>query len=375
MGHGTRWSWTSATFYVVIALTLGGCAAELGPCKVRCGTGAAVCPATMTCGTDDYCHDEGETAQCNLVPGDDAGLGDGAMIDLRGTDIVLPDGSQPAVVLGFSMETSGVTSSLLAVWASSATDVYIAGDKGVILHGDGTGSFTPQTNPVASTDRINGLWGSSKSDIYAVTSTGVIVHSIGDGTWQKQATSTTTVLKSVWGASATDVYVAGYDGTMLHSTGDGVWHPQTYGGLDNLRFVAGMSASQVFAGGFGTKVRRSTGNGVWTEQSASSFSAEGGWGDPSGIWIVGSQSLILRSPGNDVWTTEAASGTGSGILNGVWGQGASSVYAVGGFIYHTTGDGNWQALTGALPSTLRAIGGAGSEAYAVGDAGIVFHGK
>jgi hypothetical protein len=78
--------------------------------------------------------------------------------------------------------------------------------------------------------RLNDLWGSSADNIFAVGQRGTILHFDGS-TWQLMQSGTDAILDSVWGMSPRDVFVAGsttpfdgptryYAATMLRYNGD-----------------------------------------------------------------------------------------------------------------------------------------------------------
>ena len=63
--------------------------------------------------------------------------------------------------------------SLNAIWGSSAQDVFVVGDSGVVLHDNGK-EWKIMTSPAKVT--LNGLWGSSSRDVFAVGAGGTVLH-------------------------------------------------------------------------------------------------------------------------------------------------------------------------------------------------------
>src|SRR5215471_8242835 len=63
--------------------------------------------------------------------------------------------------------------SLFAVWGSEASDVWMVGEAGTILHWDGS-AWTSASS--GTTNILRGVWGSGESDVWAVGDLGTIVH-------------------------------------------------------------------------------------------------------------------------------------------------------------------------------------------------------
>ncbi len=102
-----------------------------------------------------------------------------------------------------------------------------------------------------TTNGLNGVWGNSRSDVFAVGQRGTILHYDGSA-WSAMASGTTSRLNGVWGSSSSDVFAVGGAGTILHYNGS-FWSAMTSGTTDNLWGVRGSSSSDVFAvGGYGT---------------------------------------------------------------------------------------------------------------------------
>jgi hypothetical protein len=100
--------------------------------------------------------------------------------------------------------------------------VYIVGDNSLVLHsGSGPTGFTPQTATAPSgKPAYRAIWGSSASDIYVVGEGGVIMHSTGGGNWSPQTSGVSTDLYAVWGTGS-HVYAAGAGGVIVHSQNSG----------------------------------------------------------------------------------------------------------------------------------------------------------
>ena len=65
---------------------------------------------------------------------------------------------------------------LIAVWGSSATDVWAVGSGGTILRNDGSGW---KLVPSGTTETLYVAWGTGPGDVWVVGSTGTILHGPG----------------------------------------------------------------------------------------------------------------------------------------------------------------------------------------------------
>jgi photosystem II stability/assembly factor-like uncharacterized protein len=181
-------------------------------------------------------------------------------------------------------------------WASSPTDIYIAGYNAYISHSTGDGTWTTQTS--LQTDRFLSMWGSGPTDIYAVGDTGSIFHSTGNGVWTQQMSGSTEQLIEVTGDGPTNIYAVGYNGTILHSTGDGTWTTEDSGVTDRLLGVGAIDGVY-YAVGRGPYVLRSNGDGVWTQYpiDVPLFQLDAVVADTrGGMWLSGEPGVILHSP-------------------------------------------------------------------------------
>ena len=134
----------------------------------------------------------------------------------------------------WSPVSSGTTyekCALMSVWGSSSSDVFVLGNEanagGAVvgtfaLHFDGA-SWNAMALP--ANYRIAGypwsvldIWGSSPSDVFVVGCLGTILHYDGD-TWSPMSSAATLGscdFYGVWGSSSSDVFAIGSYGTILH---------------------------------------------------------------------------------------------------------------------------------------------------------------
>ena len=114
--------------------------------------------------------------------------------------------------------------SLAGIWGSAASDIYVVGKNGTILHSDGSGTWTAQVS--GTTEPLNAVWGTGAEEVHVVGGSpignGVHLTSKGDGGWQVAPNpGGAHSLSGVWGTSSTNYYLIG-DGTVSHTTTQGI---------------------------------------------------------------------------------------------------------------------------------------------------------
>ncbi len=278
---------------------------------------------------------------------------------------------------------------IYAAWAFNKTRTFIVGASGLILATDGSSTFEPFTVPTDNT--LRGVWGSAPEDVYAVGDSGVVLHFDGSSWKFEFLVATNENLRAVWGSSAEDVFVVGDRGTILHSGG----FDRRIGALGDgylAQSIHGLSSSEVYA----VATRRITPerpehestvmhyDGItWTQRYSTAdiriFSAI--WANASDqIYVARSikdddglgNSTMMYYDGDD-WAR--IDWSRSNVLHGMWGDGDSTVYAVGsgGIIVRCTLDTCSEDIQSPTDARLYDIwGGAnGDTMYAVGDEATV----
>ena len=84
---------------------------------------------------------------------------------------------------------------LYGIWCESDTDVWFAGENGMVMYWTPVG-YTEYDTGV--TETLRSIWGRSNSDVYAVGGSGRIVHFDGID-WTVMTTPTTNDLRDIWG--------------------------------------------------------------------------------------------------------------------------------------------------------------------------------
>jgi len=309
-------------------------------------------------------------------PEPDGPLSDAPLLDVLQPDSSLPDMTMPDAPTYPSVKPKWTAmwipavGNLNAVWGSGPTDVYVAGDKGTILHYNGrkpTASpwWTAMTSGITSD--LHGVWGSSRDDVFVAGENGIMLHYKGkqwDSVWINSGNS----MYTVWGSADYSVGAAGKSGSYVKSARDSLpmlWKPAHSGTSSTLRGLWGSSPTNIIAVGDGGAIRRYNGK-AWTAMTSGPKDMRGVWGSSaSDIFAVGVHGTILHYNGK-AW--QMMSSKTISTLHGVWGSGPTDVYAVGenGTILHYDGKA-WGSMASGTGAHLFGVWGSGPEdIFAVG---------
>ena len=112
----------------------------------------------------------------------------------------------------WKLQVSGTSIALRGVWAAGPKSVYAVGEKGQILHYDGT-AWSGMPSPVKAT--LQAVYGTSDADVWAVGVKGLILHWDGQK-WQKIAlTDVDKSLSALWLDAAGDFFSLGEQELLL----------------------------------------------------------------------------------------------------------------------------------------------------------------
>jgi hypothetical protein len=223
----------------------------------------------------------------------------------------------------FREDVSGTTATLFGVWAAASNDVWAVGGtpdqpnapNDVIVHWDGT-AWKPEIMPETKKGAFFKVWGSSASDVYVVGEAGIVWHRTNGGgglsTWKREAENIATGrLVTVAGCSPNEVYAVG--GRDLLVSNGSTWSRATIDASMIVNDLNGVSCnargsessdseshgSVVVVGGGSLKLRRRGVDGAWTSDFGSSpfTDLHGAWADPSGaFWGVGGNFTLAARP-------------------------------------------------------------------------------
>jgi hypothetical protein len=226
----------------------------------------------------------------------------------------------------WSFVAGGNVPGLYAVFARTASEVYVGGESQQLYLLDGTTLTMQQLYYGAYTANWS-LWGTSGQSLWAATtSTDSVQH--WDGT-QFQGTSTMGVpgvrFHRVWGTAQNDVWAVGVAGNIVHFDGS-TWTVVNTPITTDLTWVSGTGPKDVWAVGPNDILH--WGGSTWqTVPGGNNIGLNAIWpASASEVWAVGARGQILR--GSPAGFTPVSSGTGK-FLYTVWGTSPSDVWAGG----------------------------------------------
>lgn len=232
-------------------------------------------------------------------------------------------------------------SSLNAVWAVAADDVWAVGAAATLLHYDGIRWGRVPITGLDEGVRLRGIWASGPKDLWLVGDQGTILR--GDGlTFSPLAAGTRRGLRAVAGRGAANVWIVGEEGMMLR------W--------DGARLVTLVQATQ------------STLNAVWVDETGTAWAGS----DHAEILRVapergGPDPLALRITIDHL--------EGDVAIAGLWGRSQEEVWAVGQSAVWSWNGSAWLRFPQDLPDDLNlsAVAGAGAQAlWLVGNGGRLY---
>ncbi len=196
------------------------------------------------------------------------------------------------------------------VWGTSTREVFLVGERGTIVRGDGQ-SWTIEPTP--TTADLRGVWGHMVPDptggpdlveVYAVGSGGTVLKR-SQGMWTQETSTTTKDLRVVRGRPRGRVWAAGVDGTiatkdlsMPNAVPSAGWELDDSGTLETIHglWIDEGGSAGAAVGNLGLLLRLD--DRAWRRQRIEGLSKplQGVWGTgPDRLWIVGLDGTILRS--------------------------------------------------------------------------------
>lgn len=314
------------------------CALEIGLlCALGCShgspradAGTQADAAPPVCRADGWCK-----VPLNGIPPDAVDTSLSAISGSGPTDVRTGGwtGSDP-VLLSFDGASWNVwvgngDGSLAGVWESGAGAGWAVGYGGAAYHWT-TGSRGQVTIASANLDAI---WGASPTDVWVAGDAGTLLH--GDGAaWTATPSGTAEDLLCVWGSGANDVWVGGSNGTLLHWTGSS-WGKVDAGVSAAVTAIWIQSAGDGWFGTSDGQLARWNGATWSLDAFAPGFPVTGVWGSGANdVWAVGASVLGSDSPtlahwDGAEWSRAADDPIPFGNLRAVWGASANDVWVVG----------------------------------------------
>lgn len=257
-----------------------------------------------------------------------------------------------------------------AIWGSQRDDVWIVGDVGSLLHGDG---ITWSNVQPVTYKALRGIWGSSRSNVWAVGESGTILHFDGF-VWEGGPKLTDAWLTAIWGSSSDDVWAVGDHGTVLHFDG-ATWTQLSAVTQNDLRGIWGRGPDEVWIVGDHGTVLHFDGSTFTAAPGVPDVSLHGVWGSESpDVWIVGDGGKILRIRVRP-FLPQLVSSPSSAGLYAIFGTSSQEIWAVGvgGVVLQSNGI-DWQQVMHpfAAATTLSGIWGSSpQDVWTVGDGNII----
>lgn len=204
----------------------------------------------------------------------------------------------------FKEHTSGTTATLFGVWASGPSDAWAVGGtpgagkaspNDILLHWDGS-SWTPSAVPNPQGRTFFKVWGTAAGNVYVVGELATLWHRTGS-TWAAEANPARGTILTIHGCSPTEMYaVGGRD--VLKSDGK-TWSALTPALTNDVNGVSCRSPGEVVIVGAGGSKQRLV-NGAWQDDFGTlPFSdLHGAWSLPNGAdyWGVGGEFISGPQP-------------------------------------------------------------------------------
>lgn len=287
--------------------------------------------------------------------------------DLPPPDLLMPDLMPPPL---WVPQSSGVSDTLNGVWGSSATDVYVVGNNGVILH-SGDGGATWQKRTSGTSKSLFAVWGADASNVWAVGYGGTILYSADGVTWNAQASATAESLLAVHGTDPSTVYAVGTNGTIRALGGGGNWTTVASPVSSTLFAAWAMGPGDLFAAG-DQLIHTVNGGSSWSQQTLSTIPPLSSTSEPVQLWALlafGADmytgGLIQTSSYGAVYaSTNAGASWTPGVTYGIavralWAPSLGDLFVAGDWVYHAGRYevyGPFNAMWGAGSSNVWAVG-------------------
>lgn len=145
-----------------------------------------------------------------------------------------------------------------AITGRSGSDMWIAGSN-LVYHWDGAGWELRDTVPPGVDQAFHGIWEAPNADVWVTMDYGVVRRSTAGGPFVHvdvpPAQAPLSALGGIWGTAPDDIWISGRPGRMFHWDG-GAFTEHPTGTYKSGGEIAGAGAADAWAGGYdGTLVR------------------------------------------------------------------------------------------------------------------------
>ena len=144
---------------------------------------------------------------------------------------------------------------MISVHGSGAKDVYAAGTllggAGSVMRWDGA-AWKKLSLGASPPQQLWSVWTLGPGQVYAVGSGGAVLRRLSSGAWQKMNTGVTSTLYGIWGSGAKDLWAVGDKGVILRHDGKS-FRPACFKVASTVRLNAvwGDGKGKVWVGGTG----------------------------------------------------------------------------------------------------------------------------
>ena len=205
----------------------------------------------------------------------------------------------------FSKQATPTDQDLWGVWGAAPDDLWSVGGRGTapdqatILHFDGSG-WTATSTPALARPNVFAfykVWGTGSNDAYAVGQRGVLIHWNGTA-WSEVTTGATDDLISLWGTAADRIVaIGGRDNGQALAFDGSTWRFQRLAPIPGLNGVWTRGSDFFLAGAQGTIARLDYGSLDYELEDTDTFlTLHGIFGVGDTLYAVGGSLLDIRPP-------------------------------------------------------------------------------
>jgi len=253
------------------------------------------------------------------------------------------------------------------IWGINDT-IYVVG-KNVMILGQNT-SLIPEN--LLNGRQLNGIYGSSKKDLFVVGDKGTIIHFNGTQ-WTRNSCPTQKNLNAIWGNNS-EYFCVGEDGVVLHYT-NATWSIVETNLSFSLNAIQGNDSDIWITGGLWQN------SGIVLKYDNISSPIVLNNTPFSSIGISHTNEMVVAGSeiyhyDDGIWSCDTRFRTGDvQSIRDIWGHSDNEIYSVGDNGTLLTYNGHkWERINTATSDHLNGIWGAASDnIYAVGANGMMIH--